>query len=300
MSRLLEAMQQTPASEPQSVYFSAQQNERSVSSAWNWLLAGLIVLCLVTALFLTGIPGRLLVGISEPAELQLEPQTNADELVTELVKASQAPDLQVAPPVTQVVPNTSVEPGQIRVLKRPETGLRPLSEQVEVHRKAMWSAELWHSQQEPAGAGNQPTGYDDILEVTDRTPQRGFSLDSDEARKAGVSPELLARFENAMELSDTPQDLTTAPSEAEELALSIQDLPQVQRDAIPELYYQSHVYSTDLARRSVKLNEVTYREGDWIEPNLQLLEIRPRQSILRYGRQSFRLPALEDHVKNAN
>lgn len=109
-----------------------------------------------------------------------------------------------------------------------------------------------------------------------------------------VSPELLAKFNRALTAtSDT--DSTPVEVIAESYnAVPIADLPARLRAQIPDISYSSHVYSSKIQNRSVRLNNRDLREGSWLTDDIEVLEILQNEVIMRVGAQSFSLNALSD------
>lgn len=63
---------------------------------------------------------------------------------------------------------------------------------------------------------------------------------------------------------------------------------------LPPLNFQSHVYTTDVVRRWIKVNGVEYRQGDNIGSNIQLLDIKPQSTVIKFKGKLIEIPALYD------
>ncbi|MGA8278487.1 MAG: general secretion pathway protein GspB [Rhodanobacteraceae bacterium] len=68
------------------------------------------------------------------------------------------------------------------------------------------------------------------------------------------------------------------------------ELPLKTRTALPKLSMIMHVYSPDPAKRFIVLNGDRHVEGDDINDDLSLVEIRPDGAVLDYKGQRFLLP----------
>jgi len=98
-----------------------------------------------------------------------------------------------------------------------------------------------------------------------------------------LSPEILQRVEAVMAGSGTTQKT------------DIDDLSQSAskwQGKLPALNFQTHVYTTDVNKRWVKINDVEYKQGDWISDNLKLVTIEPQACVIRYNKDLIRVPAL--------
>lgn len=68
------------------------------------------------------------------------------------------------------------------------------------------------------------------------------------------------------------------------------DLPEALRRELPRLAISGSIYSDDPASRFVVINGDVAREGARLSPDLVLEEIRPRELVLRFKGQRYRLP----------
>ena len=74
----------------------------------------------------------------------------------------------------------------------------------------------------------------------------------------------------------------------------ITELKPRQQLQIPSLSYQSHMYSSDILQRWVKINEQMMYEQQWLNSDIQIISIQPQFLILEMGHIRFSVPALED------
>ncbi|PHR83249.1 MAG: general secretion pathway protein GspA [Colwellia sp.] len=111
---------------------------------------------------------------------------------------------------------------------------------------------------------------------------------------AGVSDDLLARFQAAMEAT---QDKQSSPQQAQvntRVDGEIKPLTQMPtwvQNGVPSLHFEQHIYASD-GEGWVKVNGRDRYEGDSIADDLILDKIFPQQVILTYRGEKFSLPAL--------
>ncbi|MFT5808419.1 MAG: general secretion pathway protein B [Moritella dasanensis] len=147
-----------------------------------------------------------------------------------------------------------------------------------------------------------PTHVENNTALVIPSSKPGMEVDSgtelltmnDELASEQVSAGLLAKFNRA--LSETSgNDSISAPVVVESYnAVPIADLPQYLREQIPDISYSSHVYSSQIQNRSVRINNRDLREGSWLTDDIEVLEILQNEVIMRVGAQSFSLNALSD------
>lgn len=123
------------------------------------------------------------------------------------------------------------------------------------------------------------------------------NVGSNDAATANVSDELLAKFNKALIATDNMVAQEGAHSSSSASAVPIGDLPERLLAQIPDISYNSHVYSSNSANRSVRLNGRDLRQGSWLDENIEVLEILQNEVILRVGPQSFSLNALSDWTR---
>lgn len=112
-----------------------------------------------------------------------------------------------------------------------------------------------------------------------------------------VSADLLAKFNRAMAETSDAENIPVAETTETYNAVPIAELPERLRAQVPNISYNSHVYSSKPQNRSVRLNNRDLREGSWLSENVEVLEIMQNEVIMRVGPQSFSLKALADWSK---
>lgn len=110
----------------------------------------------------------------------------------------------------------------------------------------------------------------------------------------GVSEDLLARFQAAIEdtnnVASTQAQPTLAPKSNSEIR-SITQMPAWVQDSLPNLTFEQHIYASD-GQGWVNVNGRDRYEGDSITDGLIIDKILPQQVILTFKGETFSLPAL--------
>lgn len=137
-------------------------------------------------------------------------------------------------------------------------------------------------------------GEQDLLEVPQKTAPTSPKMQShddlglslDDLDLSSLSPDLALKVENALANNDQP---------SADNASSADDL---ERDArqwhgrLPAMNLQTHMYSSDVNRRWVKINNVEYHQGDVVDGQITLKEIQPQAVIVEFQGEKIRIPAL--------
>lgn len=112
-----------------------------------------------------------------------------------------------------------------------------------------------------------------------------------------TSEELRKRFDLAVLMSEIDDNELKIDYLDEENSDG-SDIRQMNNDfqnKVPLIRYDSHMYSTIVADRWIRINGETLKEGDIDSTGkLELIEIQPQRSIFRLDRQSFSLESLVD------
>ncbi|PMJ90068.1 general secretion pathway protein GspB [Vibrio sp. 10N.261.55.A7] len=96
-----------------------------------------------------------------------------------------------------------------------------------------------------------------------------------------------------------PSNIRTNDITNERITEEPESIKLVQKGAdfvghLPALNFQTHVYSSQKSKRWVKVNGSEFTEGDWINPEIQILEIKQRYSTIDFQGQRIEVPALYD------
>lgn len=104
-----------------------------------------------------------------------------------------------------------------------------------------------------------------------------------------VSPELLARFEQAV-AATTSADNRRQP---DSVIPNLTELSASFQQRVPKFAYNSHMYSSLGQQRWIKLNDRVLREGDrW--QGIEVVSIEPQRTVLDLNGELFSVEALTD------
>ncbi|MCJ8319094.1 MAG: AAA family ATPase [Colwellia sp.] len=110
----------------------------------------------------------------------------------------------------------------------------------------------------------------------------------------GVSDELLARFQSAIDETANEKTVDYQSSEGKQLTQTIPTLskmPTWVQEGVPKLEFDQHIYASD-GEGWVRVNGRDRYEGDKISEGLFLDKILPQKVELNYQGERFSLPAL--------
>lgn len=122
---------------------------------------------------------------------------------------------------------------------------------------------------------------------------------------SNVSDDLAARFKQALALQtqDVQADLSeeavnTALAEEDSETDDGSDIQQMTRafqEKVPNISYDSHMYSSVAKDRWIRINGDDLKEGEFTSSGkIQVVEIQPNRTIFRLGKQSFSIESLTD------
>lgn len=106
-----------------------------------------------------------------------------------------------------------------------------------------------------------------------------------------LSPELALKIESILDNSDSPSEVDIdqyRPQPTVQLESHTQSLS----GRLPSLNLQTHMYSSSAERRWVKINDKEVAQGDWITPEVQLIEVKPQSIVVEFEEQTIEIPAL--------
>lgn len=117
--------------------------------------------------------------------------------------------------------------------------------------------------------------------------QEGFL---DNIDLSALSPDIAMRVEAAINNSKPVTDRKRTEDEVSILS------QQVGRwsGKLPAMNFQTHVYSSDFKKRWVKINNIEYSEGDWIDNETRLEKIEQQTCLIRFKQSLIEVPALYD------
>ena len=113
-----------------------------------------------------------------------------------------------------------------------------------------------------------------------------------------VSPELMARFNAAVEALDTKAQDNEQPKES---TVTVRDdIPRVDQlpvrllTRLPSMNFSAHMYASRPADRWVRVNGRQVGEGDWIADRVQIVNIEAQRVVLSFEDELFTMAALTD------
>ena len=172
----------------------------------------------------------------------------------------------------------------------------------------------------PITTGTQNRYNNDISQRSGAEPSSGYerssSTDSRQTDTSGnyegkvlneaasqsdvsVSPELMARFNAAVEALDSKAQDNT-PAEAQARVKVKDELPRVDQlpvrllTRLPTMNFSAHMYASRPADRWVRVNGRQIGEGDWIADRVQIVNIEAQRVVLAFEDEIFTMAALTD------
>ncbi|MBU3022066.1 general secretion pathway protein GspB [Aestuariibacter sp. A3R04] len=137
---------------------------------------------------------------------------------------------------------------------------------------------------------SRPPGLDSVEEP------EGEIINAPPQNKGDVSPELLARFNQALEeLDNKATEFQPKPQ-----VVVRDDLPRVDQlpvrmlTRLPSMAFNAHMYASRPSDRWVRVNGVQLSEGDWINDEVQIVKIEAQRVILNFEGKNFSMAALTD------
>lgn len=134
--------------------------------------------------------------------------------------------------------------------------------------------------------------------VSSSAQDEGRIINTQDEDDVQVSPELLARFNAAIEALDTP-----STSEPQTLAPEVNvhnELPRVDQlpvrlmTRLPTMNFSAHMYASRPSDRWVRVNGAQAVEGDWIDGKVQIVNIEAQKVVLSFENTLFTMAALTD------
>lgn len=135
---------------------------------------------------------------------------------------------------------------------------------------------------------------DESVESISSGDDRSDSIEFDISNVEGVSEDLLARVQSAIEETNEENVDESHNVESSEYEVrSLADMPVSIQNAIPNLQFEMHIYASD-GEGWVRVNGRDRYEGDAIANGLVLSKILPQKVVLSYRGDQFSLPALSN------
>ena len=135
--------------------------------------------------------------------------------------------------------------------------------------------------------------FDDINaieQVSEPVEKKDFVVEATD----GVSDELLASFQSAIEETKQPitsQNRNQMDENTDSSVSSLTQMPAWVQDGVPSIQFEMHIYASD-GQGWVRVNGRDRYEGDYIGRELLLSEIRPQEVVLSFRGEKFTMAAL--------
>ncbi len=238
-------------------------------------------------------------------------QTQAPSVNVDIVK----PDVEKTEQIARDV-STSL-PDEIAVINNTEIeATNELAKELSVLETEKSIENKNNPVEEAAVIASQPAIKSTTNEVLAKTEKRPEQVTVSSAKKPkiskkedftlseveGVSDDLLARFQAAIEDTKHENVEIGASQEADNFSSEITDnsgsevkpltqMPQQLQSALPSLQFEQHIYASD-GQGWINVNGRDRYEGDYISDNLLVEKILPQQVIFSFNGEKFSLPAL--------
>lgn len=125
-------------------------------------------------------------------------------------------------------------------------------------------------------------------EPRDKNADQEFGLNDLDLSQ--LSPELVQRVELAIQ----GKDQVVLVGDTSKGHLLLTEHLDTFSGRIPALNFQTHVYSSRTDKRWVKINGVERKVGDDVVNGVQLVEINPQSTLIRFDGELIEIPALYD------
>jgi general secretion pathway protein B len=151
--------------------------------------------------------------------------------------------------------------------------------------------------QESTGQGS--TGQNITGEQRSSNEYDGKVLnEANNANNIEVSPELMARFNAAVEALDDKSPGSAREPETKvtvrDDTLRVDQLPVRLLTRLPTMNFSAHMYASQPRDRWVRVNGRQLTEGDWIADKVQIVNIEAQRVVLAFEDEIFTMAALTD------
>ncbi|MCW8092809.1 general secretion pathway protein GspB [Alteromonas sp. ASW11-130] len=138
-----------------------------------------------------------------------------------------------------------------------------------------------------------------MIPITKSEPAyEGKVLNEPVTNKVDVSPELMAKFNEAVEsLALEKENQTEAPKSNVKVHSDVQRVDQLPvriLTRLPSMKFSAHMYASNSQDRWVRVNGKQLGEGDWISDRVQIVNIEGQRVILNFENELFSMAALTD------
>ena len=122
--------------------------------------------------------------------------------------------------------------------------------------------------------------------------------EANNANNIEVSPELMARFNAAVEALDDKSPGSAREPETKvtvrDDTLRVDQLPVRLLTRLPTMNFSAHMYASQPRDRWVRVNGRQLSEGDWIADKVQIVNIEAQRVVLAFEDEIFTMAALTD------
>jgi general secretion pathway protein B len=122
--------------------------------------------------------------------------------------------------------------------------------------------------------------------------------EANNANNIEVSPELMARFNAAVEALDEKSPGSAREPETKvtvrDDTLRVDQLPVRLLTRLPTMNFSAHMYASQPRDRWVRVNGRQLSEGDWIADKVQIVNIEAQRVVLAFEDEIFTMAALTD------
>ena len=295
-----------------------QSKEANSSHGWHWsawLIVGLLLL-------IVGALSGYLLGVQP---WQKQPFNNSHNLVgvssqkggSQEIGGTQDKTSDVSSSGSTVVneANTISLSAQFEQTEDAALGNTEMADSVESEdSEPMFVAQNGQVLPEQATPSQVPTGLPqshslasekNTLAVADSVQEKPITIDDYAPTNVGIDDvpdELKVAFEQAVAELEAEQGQDIEPSdnsfvvETDSTLTDINSLTEQEQAGIPQLFYQMHIYASEPASRWIKINDKTLYEGEYLNKNLKLVEIRQDIVVWETRYRRFSQVALQDYL----
>lgn len=147
-------------------------------------------------------------------------------------------------------------------------------------------------------ASAEPVPTQPTVQSSANDENAGLQADNDLLQGLDLTelpPDLALKLESIMgeQQNDAPEPMDSRPAgEIGSQVIELETHTNSLSGVLPKLDLQTHMYSSSETKRWVKVNGHEVAQGDWIDQDIQLLEIKPQSVVIEFNQQKIEIPAL--------
>lgn len=236
----------------------------------------------------TAVNANLTETLNQPsAQVNVTPMANTVTPEQVEVVNQQNTSANSSPSLTQSANENSISQVDTQNQAQTQTNAQPQSPEQEQPKILGYQPDTAQSQAgQPQFANNSAYPEGEVLN------------EQSDDKNVDISPELLAKFNQAIEEIDNERDSgTSAPKPVVNVHNDVQrvdQLPVRMLTQLPSMAFSAHMYASNPADRWVRVNGKQMGEGDWITDEVQIVHIDPQKVIMRFRGEEFSMAALTD------